>query len=84
MADVPRLPTADEFPAGTEFIVYEFDSPLANVPGRGWESWWGGWGKPYNPRSLKPGNNWLADSFEQWLEVVAATIKPLPADGDAQ
>jgi hypothetical protein len=71
-----RLPSADDFPAGTEFVIHEFDSPLANVPGRGWESWWGGWGKPYDPRPLKPGNNWLAESFDEWLCVVAATLEP--------
>ncbi|MCE9658156.1 MAG: hypothetical protein K8R60_06315 [Burkholderiales bacterium] len=78
------LPTADAFPPGTEFIIYEFDSPLANVPGRGWESWWGGWGKPYDPRPLKPGNNWLADSFAQWLEVVEETMKPPPGSRSGQ
>ena len=82
MPDIPRLPTADQFPAGTEFVIYEFDSPLANVPGLGWQSWWGGVARPYEPRGkLKPDNNWNADSFEQWLEVVEATIKPPAAGG---
>jgi len=75
MSDKPRLPAACEFPPGTEFVIYEFDSPLANVPGKGWFSWWGGVPRPYNPTGrLKPDNNWNADSFEQWIAVVQATI----------
>ncbi|MGE0384916.1 MAG: hypothetical protein AB7Q97_09325 [Gammaproteobacteria bacterium] len=71
----PRLPAAADFPVDTEFVIYEFDIPLANVPGRGWFSWWGGVERPFDPRGrLKPDNNWNADSFEQWLATVQATM----------
>ncbi len=76
MSETPRLPVVAEFPPGTEFVIYEFASPLANVPGKGWFSWWGGVPWAYNPTGrLKPGNNWNADSFEQWLDVISATMK---------
>lgn len=76
MSENPRLPVVAEFPPGTEFVIYEFDSPLANIPGTGWVSWWGGVQRPINPRGrLKPDNNWNADSFEQWLGVIEATMK---------
>ena len=35
MSETPRLPALSEFPPGTEFVIYEFDSPLANVPDKG-------------------------------------------------
>ena len=76
MSVPPRLPVASDFPPGTEFVIYEFDSPLVNVPGQGWFSWWGGVPRPYNPVGrLKPDNNWNADSFEEWLGVIAATME---------
>ncbi|MEQ1775661.1 MAG: hypothetical protein ABL891_17930 [Burkholderiales bacterium] len=76
MSENPRLPAASDFPPGTEFVIYEFDSPLANVPGKGWFSWWGGVPRPYDPKGkLKPDNNWNADSFEQWRAVIEATLK---------
>lgn len=76
MDKTPRLPVVEDFPPGTEFVIYEFDSPLVNVPGAGWFSWWGGVARPYNPVGrLKPDNNWTADSFEQWVALVAATME---------
>ena len=33
MSTESRLPAAADFPAHTEFVIYEFDMPLANVPG---------------------------------------------------
>ena len=41
MTENPRLPAATEFPARTEFVIYEFDSSLVSIPGKGWFSWWG-------------------------------------------
>lgn len=69
------LPALSDFPAHTEFVIYEFDMPLANVPGKGWSSWWGGVERPYDPVGrLKPDNNWTADSFEHWLSIIKATL----------
>jgi hypothetical protein len=70
-----RLPGPEDFPPGTEFVIKEFDVPLANIPGEGWVNWFGGSPRAYDPHRLKPGNNWEADSFEQWLEVVRASIR---------
>jgi hypothetical protein len=65
-----RLPKASDFPPGTEFVIKEFDVPLANVPGEGWVNWWGGSPSPYDVKMLKVDNNWPADSFEQWVKIV--------------
>jgi len=69
-----RLPTISDFPAGTEFVIKEFDVPLACVPGRGWFNWFGGVPRPYDVSALKVDNNWTADSFEQWVEVVKDSL----------
>lgn len=60
-----------DFPEGTEFYIKEFDIPLARVPGIGWINFFGGKPRPYDVSGLKPGNSWLADSFEVWCEVVS-------------
>jgi hypothetical protein len=69
-----RLPGAADFPPGTEFVIKEFDVPLAWVPQQGWFNWFGGFPRPYDETALKVDNNWSADSFQQWLEVVAASL----------
>ena len=75
--ETPRLPVAADFPPGTRFVIYEFDSPYASVPGQGWFSWWGGVPRPSDMphRQFKSGNNWNADSFEQWLAIIKETMK---------
>jgi hypothetical protein len=75
MRDDPRLPKASDFPTGTTFVIKEFDVPLAYVPSKGWFNWYGGSPRPYDVTGLKPGNNWAADSFEQWLGIVEASLK---------
>ena len=75
MSDNPRLPKASDFPPGTEFVINEFDVPLASVPGKGWFNWYGGVPRAYDPSSLKQGNSWDADSFEQWVGIVEASLK---------
>lgn len=65
---------ASDFPKGTEFVVKEFDVPLAWVPGKGWFNWFGGTPRPYDESALRVDNNWPAESFEEWLEIVAASI----------
>ena len=75
MSDNPRLPKASDFPRGTEFVINEFHVPLASVPGKGWFNWFGGVPRAYDPSFLKQGNNWDADSFEEWVGIVEASLK---------
>lgn len=65
-----RLPRESDFPEGTEFIIKEFDVPLVRTPSNEWFNWYGGRPGPYDVRQLKTGNNWPAESFEQWLRVM--------------
>lgn len=75
-----KLPERSDFPAGTEFVIYEFDVPLACVPrgeageGSAWFNWYGGKPRPYAVERLKVDNNWPADSFEQWAALVKASL----------
>ena len=70
-----RLPKSSDFPAGTEFVVKEFDVPLARVPGQGWFNWFGGKPRPYDERSLRVDNNWPDESFEEWIRIVEASLR---------
>ena len=74
----PRVPKLSEFPAGTEFIVKEFDVPLARIPGDGhciWVNWYGGRPRPFDVTWLKIDNNWSVDSFESWARLVKASLR---------
>ncbi len=62
-----------DFPEGTEFYIKEFDVPLANIPNQGWVNFYGGKPKAYDDSPLKPGNNWPAESFEEWTGLVEAS-----------
>ena len=75
MSDKPKLPKASDFPEGTAFVIKEWDVPLAWIPGRGWVNWFGGAPRPYDPSFLKVDNNRPAESFEEWLQIVAASLK---------
>ena len=75
MSNQSLLPKLSEFPSGTEFVLKEFDVPLVRIPGQGWFNWFGGTPWPYDATSLRVDNNWPADSFEQWVGVVAASRK---------
>src|SRR5687767_5133723 len=46
-----RLPESSDFPPGTEFLIKEFDVPLARVPGRGCFNWFGGEPRAYDVNS---------------------------------
>ena len=70
-----RLPKSSDFPAWTEFVVKEFDVPLARVPGHGWFNWFGGKPRPYDERALRVDNNWPAESFEEWVRIVEASLR---------
>ena len=62
-------------------MIKEFDVPLAWVPRQGWFNWYGGVPRRYDETALKAGNNWLADSFEQWRGVVEASLEDLGESG---
>lgn len=68
------LPTESDFPNGTEFVIKEFDVPLAHLPQEGWFNWYGGRPQTYDVSRLKPGNHWDAESFDAWLEIVKASM----------
>ncbi len=69
------LPKSSDFPEGAEFYIKEFDIPLVREPSNRWFNWFGGKPKIYNVSGLKPGNNWQADSFEEWIEVLRGSIE---------
>jgi len=75
MSDNPRLPKASDFPPGTEFVIKEFDVPLAFVPSKGWFNWFGGVPRAYDAGFLRVDNNWTADSFEEWVGIVEASLR---------
>ena len=75
MNDKPKLPEASDFPAGTSFVIKEWDVPLAWIPGQGWVNWFGGAPRPYDPTLLKVDNNRPAGSFDEWLLILAASLK---------
>lgn len=70
-----RLPTAADFPLGTEFVIKEFDVPLVCIPGKGCFNWFGGSPRPYDVYFLKVDNNRNADSFEEWVAIVKDSLK---------
>lgn len=74
MSDDARLPKSSAFPPGTEFVIKEFDVPLTWVPEVGWFNWFGGEPRPYDANSLRVDNNWPAESFEEWVGVVKASL----------
>lgn len=74
MSDQHPLPRAADFPPGTEFLIKEFDVPLAHVPGQGWFNWFGGAPRPYDSGRLRVDNNRPAGSFEEWVEIVAESL----------
>lgn len=69
------LPRQEDFPPGSFFAIKEFDVPLVNIPGKGWFNWYGGTPRSYDPTGLKPDNNWRAESFDEWVAVIAAALK---------
>src|SRR5687768_5246030 len=69
-----RLPTESDFPPGTDFMIKECDVPLAFVPLKGRFNWWGGHPRPYEGE-LRVDNNWRAESFAEWIAVIAQSLK---------
>jgi hypothetical protein len=73
-----QLPQLSDFPLGTEFLIKEFDIPLAKIPDDGkvkYFNWYGGSPRYYDATSLRVDNNWVADSFESWLELIRESIR---------
>ena len=73
----PCVPTKSDFPPGAEFLVFEFRCPLAKSPsgdGLVYVAWYGGVPNRLDPKWLKIDNNWPADSFEAWAELVKRSI----------
>ena len=68
------FPTRSSFPANTTFHIKEFDVPLAHVPNQGWWNWFGGSPRPYDAAVLSVGNNWPAESFEDWQALIRDSI----------
>ncbi len=77
MNDCSQLPRNSDFPLGTEFVIKEFDVPLAHIPGQGWFNWFGGRPRAYDEGSLRVDNNWPV-KFEEWVDIVKASLKGKP------
>jgi hypothetical protein len=75
MDELPRLPRPSDFPAGTEFLIKEFNVPLVWIPKQGWFNWFGGRSQAYDASALKLGNNWRAQSFDEWAQVVMDSLQ---------
>jgi hypothetical protein len=75
MSDYSVLPKAADFPTGTTFVIKELDVPLAWIPGQGLVNWFGGTPRPYDPSFLQVNNNRRAESFEEWVAIVAASLQ---------
>ena len=73
MSDKSQLPKRSDFPPEAEFVIKEFDVPLVRLPDGGWFNWFGGTPRPYDASPLRVDNNWPAESFEEWVEIVAAS-----------
>ena len=69
-----KLPKESDFPEGTEFYIKEFNVPLVHIPSKGWFNWFGGSPREYDVKNLKPGNNWPAESFKEWVRIVDETL----------
>jgi hypothetical protein len=82
MSDKSQLPTRSDFPSGAEFVIKEFDVPLVHVPDGSWFNWFGGTPQPYNASYLRVDNNWSV-SFEEWVDVVAASMAVESGSGEA-
>lgn len=65
-----KRPTRTDFPEGCMFYIKEFDLPLVRMPGGGWVNWFSGEPREYDPSPLRVDNNWLAESFEEWVKLM--------------
>lgn len=79
MNDFESLPKATDFPPGTMFVIKESDVPLVQMPSGAWFNWFGGNPRPYDVTALRVDNNGQADSFEEWIGIVAESLKEVPS-----
>ena len=56
-------------------MIKESDVPLVQLPDGHWFNWFGGKPRPYDETFLQAGNNWLAGSFEEWVDILAASME---------
>ncbi len=73
------LPKQSDFPKGTEFYIYEWDVPISKEPNEdgktvSYYNWLGGSKRTFPIESLKIDNNWPADSFEEWINLIRESI----------
>jgi len=73
--DRVKIPKRSDFPEGCMFYIKEFDVPLVHGINGGWVNWYGGRPRAYDSASLRVDNNWLAESFEEWAEIAAKSIR---------
>jgi len=69
------LPKESDFPVGTRFLIMEWDVPLSKQTSddgktAAYFNWYGGNPSSYSAEHLKIDNNWPADSFSHWLDIV--------------
>jgi hypothetical protein len=69
------FPRVSDFPAGSVFVIKEFDVPLVQTPDGGCFNWFGGKPHPYSQTALRVDNNWRASSFEEWVAVVKESLE---------
>lgn len=79
MTNKVNLPKETDFPVGTEFYILDWDIPLSKQPdGNGkivsYFNWYGGKSHPFPVEDLKIDNNWPAESFEEWLNLIRTSL----------
>jgi hypothetical protein len=77
MNNIESLPKSTDFPPDTMFVIKESDVPLIQMPSGVWFNWFGGKPRPYDVTALHVDNNCQADSFEEWIRVVAESLKEM-------
>ena len=72
------LPKESDFPEGTRFLIKDWDIPLSTGSYKGnkalYTSWYGGIPHPHPSETLKIDNNWPADSYTHWLEIIEKSM----------
>ena len=73
------MPKESDFPANTQFYIYEWDVPISKEPDEDGKSvcyfnWYKGIKSPFPIEDLKIDNNWLAESFEEWIKLIKDSL----------
>jgi hypothetical protein len=69
-----KLPKKEDFSENDKFYIKEFDVPLVQVSDGKWFNWFGGTPREYDVTCLKLGNNWAAESFEEWVGILKESL----------